>query len=165
MESLKKKMRMRMEMDILYLCSLSSFFFALLQKKKKLYLFFFSLFLWFFSLVSISHSHSLTRFLSLSLSLCVWDIFIKFEIFRSIKKYLGWCKNVVHQTYYYFLPFGCWVSILLLGFDLHVRWWFGFFFFFFFFLCVFVCQENLWVWRLRFALLEIWIWGLVRIWV
>ena len=51
-----------------------------------------------------------------------------------------------------------WVSIHLFGFDLHVLLFgggdLGFFFFFsnrFFF--VFVCQENLWVW------------GLVRIWV
>ena len=61
----------------------------------------------------------------------------------------------------------CWVSILLLGLNLYVLWFgggdLGFFFSVGFF--VFVCQENLWVWRLRFALLGIWVWGLVRIWV
>ena len=115
------------------------------KEKEKIVSFFFPLFSLGFSLVSISHSHSLTEFLnlslSLSLSLCIWDIFKKFEIFKSIKKYLGWCKNVVHQTYYYFLPFGCWFLVFCLGlifmfFDSVVVIW-GFLFSSGFFLCLF----------------------------
>ena len=40
-----------------------------------------------------------------SLSLCVWDIFKKIWNFQIDKKNLGWCKNVIHQTYYYFFYF------------------------------------------------------------
>ena len=139
MESLKKKMRM--EIGILYLVLYLHFSLLCFRKKKKKIVSFF------FSLLSpsLTHTRSQSFSLSLSLSLCVWDIFKKFVNFRSIKKYLGWYKNVVHQTYYYFLPFGCWVSILLLRFDLHVLWFDGgdlglFFFIFFpvgFFLCLF----------------------------
>ena len=93
--------------------------------------------------LSLTLAHKVSQSLSLSLSLSLsvrLRYFLKIWNFKIDKKNLGWCKNVVHQTYYYFLPFGCWVSILLLGFDFHVLWFGGgdlrFFFFFF------------WYWRL-----------------
>ena len=55
--------------------------------------------------------------------------------------------------------FFCLGLIFMFFYSVVVIW--GFFFQWVFF--VFVSQENLWILRLRFALLGIWVWGLVRI--